>query len=111
MATELLFGVQTNGIRHAEADGMLDIDTTFRMVKEAGVHDCVDKTPDPHEIEEFEAANEKFGLPVHAGGWFYTLGRDEPLVEKNIKTPKTSQLAGAQHADPDPSRGQTSRHE
>ena len=65
---------------------MPDIDTRFRMVKEAGVHDYVDKTPDPHEIEEFEAASEKYGLPVRAGGWFYTLGRDEPLFEKNIKT-------------------------
>ena len=88
MATELLFGIQTNGIRHAEADEMLDIDTRFRMVKEAGVHDYVDKIPDPHEIEEFEAASEKFGLPVRAGGWLYTLGHDEPLFEKNIKTAK-----------------------
>ena len=85
MATELLFGIQTNDIRHAEANGMLDIDTTFQMVKEAGVHDYVDKTPDPHEIEEFEAASQKFGLPVRAGGWLNTLGHDEPLFEKNIK--------------------------
>ena len=88
MATELLFGIQTNDIRHAKANGMLDIDTTFQMVKEAGVHDYVDKTPDPHEIEEFEAASRKFGLPVRAGGWLYTLGHDEPLFEKNIKTAK-----------------------
>jgi hypothetical protein len=86
MATELLFGVQTNGIRHAEADGMPDIVTRFRMVKEAGVHDYIDKTPDPHEIEEFEAASEKYGLPVRAGGWFYTLGRDEALFAQNIQT-------------------------
>ena len=86
MASELLFGIQTNGIRHTEADGMPDIDTRFRMVKEAGVHDYIDKTPDPHEIEEFEAASEKYGLPVRAGGWYYTLGRDESLFEKNIKT-------------------------
>jgi hypothetical protein len=88
MATELLFGIQTNGIRHAHADGMPDIDTRFRMVKEAGVHDYVDKTPDPHEIEEFEAASEKYGLPVRAGGWFYTLGQDEALFEQNILTGK-----------------------
>ena len=86
MARELVFGIQSNGIRHTEADGMPDIDTGFRMVKEAGVHDYIDKTPDPHEIEEFAAASEKYGLPVRAGGWYYTLGRDEPLFEKNIKT-------------------------
>jgi hypothetical protein len=55
-------------------------------VKEAGVHDYVDKTPDPHEIEEFEAASEKYELPVRAGGWFYTLGRDEALFAQNIRT-------------------------
>jgi len=86
MATKLLFGVQTNGIRHAEADGMPDIVTRFHMVKEAGVHDYIDKTPDPHEIEVFEAASEKYGLPVRAGGWFYTLGRDEALFAQNIQT-------------------------
>ena len=45
---------------------MPGIDTRFRMVKEAGVHDYIDKTPDPHEIEEFEAASEKYELPVRA---------------------------------------------
>ena len=88
MATELLFGIQTHSIRHAEADDMLDIDMRFRMVRKASVHDYVDKIPDPHQIEEFEAASEKFGLPVRAGGWLYTLGHDEPLFEKNIKTAK-----------------------
>ena len=88
MAPVLLFGIQTNGIRHAEADGMPDIDTRFCMVKEAGVHDYVDKTPDPHEIKEFEAASAKYGLPVRAGGWYYMLGRDEALFEQNIQTAK-----------------------
>ena len=41
MAKELLFGIQTNGIKHRHDDGMPDIDTRFRMVKEAGVFDYV----------------------------------------------------------------------
>ena len=86
MALELLFGIQTNGIRHTEADGMPDIDTRLRMVKEAGVYDYVDKTPEPNEIDEFKAASEKYDLPIRAGGWHYTIGRDELLFEKNIKT-------------------------
>lgn len=86
---DLLFGIQTNGIRHAEADGMPDIDTRFRMVKEAGVHDYVDKTPAPDEIDQFLTASEKYGLPVRAGGWFYTLGGgDEALFERNIEIGK-----------------------
>ena len=86
MTKELLFGVQTNGIRHTDMDGMPDIDTRFRMVKEAGVHDYVDKTPAPDELDEFLAASDKYGLPVRAGGWYYTLGRDEELFESNIGT-------------------------
>ena len=85
MAQTLLFGVQTNGIRHAESDGMPDIDTRFRMVKEAGIHDYVDKTPATDEIDEFVAASQKYDLPILAGGWYYTLGSDEELFTKNIK--------------------------
>jgi len=86
MAKQLLFGIQTNGIRHTEADGMPDIDTRFAMVRDAGVFDYVDKTPDPHEIEAFRAASEQYGLPVHGSGWFYSIGRDEDLLARNLET-------------------------
>ena len=84
MPSELLFGIQTNGIRHRHEDGMPDIDTRFRMVKEAGVFDYVDKTPAPDEVSQFLAARDKYGIPVRAGGWFYALGRDEALFEHNL---------------------------
>jgi hypothetical protein len=86
MSKELLFGIQTNGIRHTEADGMPGIDTRFAMVREAGVFDYVDKTPDPHEIEAFRNASEKYGLPVRGSGWFYCAGRDEELLARNLQT-------------------------
>jgi len=86
MSKDLLFGVQTNGIRHTEADGMPEIDTRFAMVREAGVFDYVDKTPDPHEIEAFRIASEKYGLPVRGSGWFYCAGRDEDLLARNLET-------------------------
>ncbi|MBT3700664.1 MAG: hypothetical protein HOE62_13745 [Alphaproteobacteria bacterium] len=84
MNKDLLFGIQTNGIRHTEADGMPDIDTRFAMVRDAGVFDYVDKTPDPHEIEDFRAASKKYGLPVRGSGWFYAVGRDEDLLANNL---------------------------
>jgi sugar phosphate isomerase/epimerase len=84
MSADLLFGIQTNGIKHTHADPMPDIDTRFAMVGEAGVFDYVDKTPDPDQIEEFIAARDKYHLPVRAGGWFYTLGADEALLESNL---------------------------
>lgn len=84
MTNELYFGVQTNGIKHTHDDPLPDIDTRFRMVKEAGVHDYVDKTPEPHEVREFLAARDKYGIPVRASGWFYMLGEDEDLFKHNI---------------------------
>ncbi|MEM7405703.1 MAG: hypothetical protein AAF458_10450 [Pseudomonadota bacterium] len=85
MQPELLFGIQTNGIKHTHADPMPDIDTRFRMAKEAGVFDYVDKTPAPDEIDAFIAARDKYGLPVRGSGWFYTLGRDESLLDHNLE--------------------------
>lgn len=86
MASTLLFGIQTNGIKHTHDDPMPDIDTRFKMVRDAGVFDYIDKTPAPDEIDQFKAARDKFGLPVRCGGWFYALGEDEGLLEKNLKT-------------------------
>jgi hypothetical protein len=85
MTNDLFFGIQTNGIKHTHADAMPDVDTRFRMVRDAGVFDYVDKTPEPDQIDEFLAASEKYGIPVRSGGWFYTLGEDEALLENNLK--------------------------
>lgn len=84
MANDLLFGIQTNGIRHIDADPMPDVRTRFRMVKEAGVFDYVDKTPDPDQVEDFKAGSAETGLPIRAGGWFYELGGDDGLLERNV---------------------------
>ena len=69
MTNDLLFGIQTNGIRHTHADPMPSIDTRFAMVRDAGVFDYIDKTPAPDQVEQFMAARDKYGLPVRAGGW------------------------------------------
>ena len=51
MPKNLEFGIQTNGIKHAHADPMPDIDTRFHMVKETGLFDYVDKTPAANEVD------------------------------------------------------------
>jgi hypothetical protein len=86
MTGDLLFGIQTNGIMHAFADGMPPVLERFRMAKEAGVFDYIDKTPDPDQIEDFEKGRDQYGLPVRAGGWFYQLGNpdDEALIAHNL---------------------------
>lgn len=85
MADKLQFGITENGVIHTSADVPLDLDTKFRMVKEAGVYDYFDKTPPADQESAYRAASEKYNLPILAGGWFYKLGRDEPLLEKNLK--------------------------
>ena len=82
--TDLLFGIQTNGLKHRGDDPMPSVDDRFAMAKSAGVFDYVDKTPDPDQIDDFLAAKAKYGLPVRAGGWFYTLGQDEGLLADNL---------------------------
>jgi hypothetical protein len=86
MKKNLPIGIQTNGIKHAHADPMPSVDTRFAMVREAGVFDYVDKTPDADQIEEFEKASEKYSLPVRCGGWYYVFGRDESLLIQNLET-------------------------
>jgi hypothetical protein len=95
MTDDLQFGIQTNGIKHRHADPMPDIDTRFRMVREAQVFDYVDKTPAPDEVEQFLKASARYGLPVRSGGWFYTLDRDLGLLEQNLRLGK--QLGSVAH--------------
>ena len=84
----LEFGIQTNGIKHTHEDPMPNIDKRFHMVKESGVFDYVDKTPELSEIEEFKKCSRKYQLPVKAGGWFYKIGEHRELFKKNFKTAK-----------------------
>jgi hypothetical protein len=84
---ELLIGIQEAGIMHTKWNEF-DIDTRFRMVKESGVFDYYDKTPSPVDWSYFKRASEKHGVPMTAGGWFYMLGRDEPLLEWHLRLAK-----------------------
>ena len=64
---------------------MPTIDDRFRMVKDTGIFDYVDKTPEVNEINDFKLASQKHKLPIRAGGWFYTIGNHKSLLEKNLK--------------------------
>ena len=88
MTNQLKFGIQTNGIKHTHFDPMPSINERFLMVKETGIFDYVDKTPDAHEIEDFKLASEKYNIPIRAGGWFYTIGKHKDLLDRNLKTAK-----------------------
>ena len=85
MTSELLFGITEKGVMHTDPDEF-DLDTRFRMVKESGVYDYYDKTPeDPADVDAYLEASEKYGLPIRAGGWYYVLGRDEDLLKEKLE--------------------------
>jgi hypothetical protein len=81
---ELLIGIAEAGVMHTEPDAF-DLDTRFRMVREAGVFDYLDKTPPVQELHLYREAVQKHGLPLTAGGFYYFLGRDEPLLEWHLR--------------------------
>ena len=89
MAKDLLIGIAQKGTIHTDADPPITVDEMFRRVKESGAYDYMDKTPPDEEMGEYIEASEKYELPILAGGWRYTLGRDEPLLEHNLRKANT----------------------
>ncbi len=86
MAKELLVGITEKGVCHTGGEDEFDLETKFRMVREAGVYDYFDKTPPSLDlVDDYRRLSEKYGLPIRAGGWFYTLGRDEALMQRNLE--------------------------
>lgn len=82
-AIELQIGCVAHGVTHSTAAAP-DLATRFRMVRDAGVFDYVDRTPPDEEFSATLAAAQRTGVPVLAGSGTYTLGRDEPLYERNV---------------------------
>ena len=54
MSKELLIGIAEAGVMHTDP-AEFDIDTRFRMVKEAGVFDYYDKTPPVQDLYTYLA--------------------------------------------------------
>lgn len=86
MAKTLLVGITGNAVVHSDQDDF-DVDTRFRMAKAAGF-DYYDKTPPSGELEIYQQASAKHGLPIRAGGFYYTRGRDEPLLKEHLRIAK-----------------------
>ncbi|HEY1425961.1 MAG TPA: hypothetical protein VGF50_04750 [Caulobacteraceae bacterium] len=84
MEKQLLIGIAEAGVMNTDP-AEFDLDTRFRMVKEAGVFDYYDKTPPVQELHLYRQAAQKHGLPMTAGGFYYFLGRDEPLLEWHLR--------------------------
>jgi hypothetical protein len=79
----LLVGITGNSVVHTDAD-QFDLETRFRMVRDAGVFDYYERSPPPGELDAHLRLSERYGIPIRAGGFYYTLGRDEALLEWHL---------------------------
>jgi hypothetical protein len=79
----LQIGCTGGGATHS-SEAIPDIATKVAMIKDAGVFDYIERTPTDEEFDELLRSCQARDLPVRAGGWFYALGRDEKLFERNI---------------------------
>lgn len=81
---KLSFGVTLNGLAYSDRE-IPTIDTRFRIARLSGVFDYIEYSPRPGEVNEVIEASERHGIPVGAGSFFYTPGRDEPLIEWHLR--------------------------
>jgi hypothetical protein len=87
MQPSLMIGVTASGI--VDHDPNIDVDTKFKLAKASNVFDYIDRTPPPAELDQHAAAALKYRIPIKAGGFFYTLGRDEPLLDWHLRISRT----------------------
>ncbi len=80
----LPIGIAGGGVLHTDAH-VPDIDTVFDMVRDSGAFDYVERTPPTGQLDAFQRASARTGIPLRCGGFFYTLGRDEPLLEWHLR--------------------------
>ncbi|WP_028999090.1 xylose isomerase [Azohydromonas australica] len=80
-------GCNGRGVVHIEGTPM-SVDEQFRLLKSAGVYDHFDRMPQPGEEREYLNASQRHGIPIRTGLWWYTAGKDEELLEKNLRISK-----------------------
>ncbi len=84
----MLDGISIGGSARGTKDKAgkhISVEEQFRLVKESGVFDHFNRMPQPGEEAEYARASEKYGLPLRTGLWSYTSGKDEALLEKNLR--------------------------
>jgi hypothetical protein len=63
---KLMIGVSGLGVLHTDAS-VPDTDTKFRMVKESGAFDYMDRTPPRADLDNHLKASAKYGVSTVAG--------------------------------------------
>lgn len=81
---DLPIGVALAGVLHHDRD-MPDAERRFAMARDAGVFDYVETCPSPGMIDFFLRFSSRYAMPIRVGIFYYTLGRDEPLLEWHLR--------------------------
>jgi hypothetical protein len=82
MEMPLLLGCNGRGAMHTAEPAIED---QFRLVKDSAVFDYFDRLPQPDQVDEYIRCAQKFNLPIHTVTWYYMLGRDEHLIDQNLR--------------------------
>lgn len=82
MAEGVLLGCHWMGIRHLDE---ASVEAQFRMVRDAGVFDYLDRLPPPALVDEYVRWSEHYGVPVLTGTGVFSLGQDEPAIDQAIR--------------------------
>lgn len=93
MISELAIGIAGNGVVDTDRD-QPDLDARFARAKAAGF-DYYEKSPPMGEIDFYLAASRRHDLPIRTTGFFYLLGRDEPLLDWNLRV--SAQVGAVAH--------------
>jgi hypothetical protein len=87
MNNDLKIGIVASGVANSDPDEF-DVDARFRLAKESGAFDYFEKTPAPGELDIYLKASARYQLPIRSGGFYYVVGRDEPLLEWHLRVAK-----------------------
>lgn len=82
MAEEFLLGCQWMGLRHHQDES---VESQFRMVRDAGVYDHLDRLPPPDLVDEYLRWSEHYSVPVRTGTGAFAVGRDEAALEQAMR--------------------------
>jgi hypothetical protein len=87
---EFELGCAWRGIMHTTP---VAVEDQFRMIRDSGVFDYIDRLPPSDLVDEYRRCSEKYGIPLRTGTWYYQLGRDEALLEHNMRNAARAGLA------------------
>jgi hypothetical protein len=81
----LPIGIAENSVLHTDARPPFDLETKFRMVRDAGIFDYLDIDPPAEQLSLYRDLSAKYDLPIRACGYIYQVGRDEAMLEDHLR--------------------------